>query len=229
MPNMTDRSLPSSSPSLTRLRLPPRRFTAGVAVSVTLLLGACGGMNAPDSGSAPGVGGSSSAVAPAPGNPSAPSGPSAAHDADVMFAQMMVPHHEQAVQMSDLLLAKPGLTRQVKTLAEQIRAAQAPEIATITGWLQQWGAPTAGGMAGMNHGDDGMLSAAELRKLGDADARQAQKLYVQGMIGHHRGAVAMAQTEIDRGSDPDAIALARDIVRTQNVEIETMTKLLPTL
>ena len=145
-----------------------------------------------------------------------------------MFAQMMVPHHEQAVQMSDLLLAKPDLNRQVKTLAEQIRAAQAPEIATMTGWLQKWGAPTASEMGGMN-GDDGMLSAAELRQLGDADTQQAQQLYVQGMIGHHRGAVAMAQTEIDRGSDPDAIALARDIVRTQNVEIETMTKLFPTL
>ena len=215
-------------PAHASLRRPAsRRIAVGAAVGLTLLLGACGAATTPTSGPASASAASPPAAAPAPASPSV-----AVNPADVMFAQMMIPHHEQAVRMSDLLLAKPGLNPEVKTLATQIKAAQAPEIATMTGWLQQWGAPAAGdmrGMGGMGHGEDGMLSAAELGQLGDADPEQAQKLYVQGMIGHHRGAVSMAQTEIERGSDPEAIALARDIVRTQKAEITTMTTLLPTL
>lgn len=185
-----------------------------------MLLGACGTPTSPAADPAP----TNSATAPAASQPAA-----SANDADVVFTQMMIPHHKQAVQMSELVLAKPGLNPQVRTLAEQIKAAQAPEIATMTGWLQQWGAPTAAGMGGMNHADDGMLTATEVQQLGTAGAAQAQKLYITGMIGHHRGAVSMAKTEINSGSDPRAIALARDIVRSQNSEIGTMTKLLPKL
>ncbi|MFP5315825.1 MAG: DUF305 domain-containing protein, partial [Actinomycetes bacterium] len=84
---------------------------------------------------------------------------SAAHnDADVMFAQMMIPHHQQAVEMSDIVLAKEGVSPEVMDLATRIKDAQAPEIQTMTGWLEAWGEPMAmdSGMEG--HSMDGMDS-----------------------------------------------------------------------
>ncbi|MBC7307387.1 MAG: DUF305 domain-containing protein, partial [Dietzia sp.] len=82
-------------------------------------------------------------------------------ETDVMFAQMMIPHHQQAIEMSEIILAKDGIPADVTALAEEIKAAQGPEIAQLTDWLEQWGEPTEpqGG-----HGDhdmstmDGMLS-----------------------------------------------------------------------
>lgn len=151
------------------------------------------------------------------------------NEADVMFASQMIPHHTQAVMMSDLLLAKSPLDPEVETLAQQIKAAQAPEIKTMTSWLTAWGKPLDGGMAGMDHGDDGMMSATEMQQLTQADAANAQRLYVAGMIKHHEGAVVMAETEMKAGQDPDAIQLARDIVAAQQSEIATMKALLPRL
>jgi uncharacterized protein (DUF305 family) len=64
----------------------------------------------------------------------------------MMFARMMIPHHQQAVQMSDMILAKQGIDPRVVDLARQIKAAQGPEIDKMQGWLNQWGMP---GMSGM--------------------------------------------------------------------------------
>ena len=152
------------------------------------------------------------------------------NDADVTFAQMMIPHHQHAVEMSDIILAKDGVDPQVVTLAEQIKQAQQPEIDTMTGWLESWGQPVDGGMGGMggmdDGGDSGMMSEEDMQQLRDADAATGQRQFLQAMMAHHRGAVAMAQDEIDNGSNPDAIKLAETIVETQNEEIATMEKLL---
>lgn len=64
------------------------------------------------------------------------------NDADAMFAQKMIPHHAQAVEMSDIILAKEGVPAEVTDLATRIKAAQGPEIEKMTGWLQSWGQPT---------------------------------------------------------------------------------------
>ena len=152
------------------------------------------------------------------------------NDADVTFAQMMIPHHQQAEEMRDIILAKDGVDPQVVTLAEQIKQAQQPEIDTMTGWLESWGQPVDGGMGGMggldDGGDSGMMSDEDMQQLRDADAATGQRQFLEGMMAHHRGAVAMAQDEIDNGSNPDAIKLAETIVETQNEEIATMEKLL---
>ncbi|MDQ0260171.1 DUF305 domain-containing protein [Sinomonas atrocyanea] len=147
---------------------------------------------------------------------------------DVMFAQMMIPHHEQAVEMSDIMLAKPGLDGRVSALAQKIKGAQAPEIATLKGWLGAWNQP--GAMPGdAGHGMDGMLSGEDLGKLRAADGRQASRLFLSQMIAHHEGAVAMAQTERAGGSHRDAVAMASSIVDSQSAEIESMKSLLNTL
>ncbi|WP_125776602.1 DUF305 domain-containing protein [Antribacter gilvus] len=147
------------------------------------------------------------------------------NDADVMFAQMMIPHHEQAVEMSDLVADKPGLDPEIAALAGQIKAAQAPEIDQLNTWLEEWGAD-AGDMADMGHGMDGMMSEDDLKALADADGATAGDLFLEQMIAHHEGAVAMAETEVADGADAEAIAMAESIIESQTAEIETMENLL---
>ncbi|MFD6857872.1 DUF305 domain-containing protein [Rhodococcus sp. NPDC060090] len=170
----------------------------------------------------------------------------AAHnDADVMFAQMMLPHHSQAIEMSDMLLAKQDIPADVTALAEQIKAAQGPEIEQLESWLEQWGEPTEmpetgnndmpgmdmdegmDGMGGMQM--EGMMSEEDMQALSDAQGTEAARLFLEQMIAHHEGAVDMAQTEIEDGQFPDAVEMARTIVDTQQQEIETMRELLTTL
>ncbi|WP_313821588.1 CueP family metal-binding protein [Citricoccus sp.] len=190
----------------------------GAALSAALTLSSCAG----DSGTRP----SDSAGASSTESSAASSGE--AGPADVMFAQMMIPHHEQAVEMSDILLAKDGLRPEVATLAEEIRAAQAPEIEQMNSWLEDWGVdPQATDHGSMDHGGmDGMLAPAELETLEQADTAEATRLYLEGMIEHHEGAVQMAEDEVAAGQDPDAVALAKDIIETQNAEIREMRDLL---
>ncbi|MGH3705369.1 MAG: DUF305 domain-containing protein, partial [Agromyces sp.] len=144
--------------------------------------------------------------------------------ADVMFAQMMIPHHEQALEMSGIVLAKDGLAPEVAALAEEIQAAQGPEIAQLEAWLEEWDAPRE--MPGGGHGMSGMLSADELAALEAADAATASRLFLEQMIEHHEGAVEMAEEQIASGSHEGAIEMAEAIVATQNAEIERMQALL---
>ena len=159
----------------------------------------------------------------------AESGDGAAHnDADVMFAQMMIPHHEQAIEMSDAVLAKEGTNPEVTELATQIKAAQAPEIEQLGQWLDSWGAERTSehtGHAGMS----GMMSDEDMQLLAETGAPESDRLFLEQMIAHHRGAVEMAEVEIETGSDPAATELAQTIVTTQATEIEAMESLLASM
>ncbi|HMQ36346.1 MAG: DUF305 domain-containing protein [Propionibacterium sp.] len=164
-------------------------------------------------------------VTPAPAA-SASAGPTrSANAADAMFAQMMIPHHEQAVVMSDAMLAKPGISAEVTTLATQIKNAQQPEIDQMRGWLKAWGAAEHGDHHG-HTGMDGMLTEQELAALKDAQGAQAEKLFLTGMIRHHEGAVAMAKEVQANGADPDVRELADAIITSQQAEIDQMKRLL---
>ncbi|GAC86229.1 MULTISPECIES: DUF305 domain-containing protein [Mycobacteriales] len=182
--------------------------------------------------------GTTVATSTAPASAGTPAEQATAHnDADVMFAQMMLPHHSQAIEMSDMLLAKDNIPAEVTALAEQIKTAQGPEIDQLESWLDQWGEPTKmpesdhdmpgmdGGMAEM----EGMMSEEDMQALADAQGTDAARLFLEQMIAHHEGAVDMAQTEIEDGQFPDAVAMARTIVDTQQQEIDTMRQLLTTL
>ncbi len=154
--------------------------------------------------------------------------------ADVMFVEMMIPHHRQAVEMAEMILAKDGVDDEVIALAEQIRAAQDPEIVLMEGWLDDWGLPSMdddmGGMEGMDHGGsggmDGMMSDDQMAELASADAATGSRLFLELMIEHHEGAIVSAQEVIDDGSDPDVRTLAEQIVASQTAEIVTMRELL---
>ena len=155
---------------------------------------------------------------------------SADHNAaDIMFSQMMIPHHAQAVEMSDLMLAKTGIPAPVTSLATRIKAAQAPEIEQMTGWLETWNQPTMTGHTMPGGGMSGMVSAEDLRKLTSAQGDEAVKLFLTQMVAHHEGAIAMARTEVDAGKFAETIELAKAIITSQQAEIEEMKQLLAAL
>ncbi len=155
------------------------------------------------------------------------------NDADVTFAQQMVPHHEQAVEMADLALAPArDASPEVRDLATRIKKAQGPEIREMKDWLDDWDADES--MEGMDHGGDhgdhgsmeGMMSDSAMSDLGRARGAAFDRQWLQMMIEHHEGAVTMSRTEIADGKDADAKELAREITATQKKEIAEMKELL---
>jgi uncharacterized protein (DUF305 family) len=156
----------------------------------------------------------------------APAGPAEHNDTDTMFAQMMIPHHAQAVEMSDIVLKKQSLPESITALASRIKAAQAPEIEQMNDWLQAW---NESAHMGDSHGMPGMMSGDDLARLEAAQGTEAAKLFLTQMIMHHEGAISMAKTESTDGRNADAIRLAKDIVTAQQAEIEEMRGLLGTL
>lgn len=147
--------------------------------------------------------------------------------ADIMFVQMMIPHHEQAIEMSEIILAKDGVDPEVASLAEQIQAAQDPEITLMEQWLDDWGLPSMRGIGGTGHGGmDGMMSDAQMAELESATGADGSTLFLELMIEHHEGAIVMADYVIDDGRSADVRELAEQIVTSQTAEIETMNRLL---
>lgn len=155
--------------------------------------------------------------------------------ADAMFAQMMIPHHRQAVEMSEIILAKDGIDPQITDLATTIKDAQGPEIETMTGWLEAWNEPgqPEGGMEdhemdGMD-GMTGMMSQDQMAEFESAEGMEASRLFLESMTDHHEGAIDMARDAIDNGQNPEVIKLAETIVQSQQAEIDRMQQLLASL
>ncbi|MBE4717242.1 DUF305 domain-containing protein [Pseudarthrobacter sp. AB1] len=146
--------------------------------------------------------------------------------ADTMFVQGMIPHHSQAVEMSDIILQKQDIDPQVTALATKIKAAQAPEIDTMTGWLNTWNEPE---QMAPGHEMTGMMGEGDLDELRAAEGTEAAKLFLTQMVAHHQGAVMMAQTEEAQGQNADALALSKNIITSQQAEIEEMQILLGSL
>ncbi|WP_216588495.1 DUF305 domain-containing protein [Streptomyces brasiliscabiei] len=206
------------------------RLTAVTAASVTaaLALTACGG----DGGSGHDGGGHGSK------SPSASAGAddtAGTHNAqDVAFAQGMIPHHRQALEMAGLA-ADRASSAAVKDLAARVEKAQDPEIETMTGWLKAWGeeVPSGTSMPGMEHsggagdpGMPGMMDAQDMAGLEKASGAAFDTLFLTLMVEHHEGAVEMAGTEKDKGAYKPATAMADDIVTSQTAEITEMNELL---
>ncbi|RBY94669.1 DUF305 domain-containing protein [Blastococcus sp. TBT05-19] len=202
-----------------------RTGLAGALVSGALLLAGCSG----DAGHEDMSGMSDSA---SPNASSEDPGTSAEfNDADVAFARGMLPHHEQAVEMAQLAADRSADPR-VADLATRIEAAQEPEIQTLTDWLDAWGAEEGSGgtdHGGMDHGGGGMMSEEDMSALTDASGPEFDRMFLEMMVEHHRGATAMAETEIADGESSEALAMAEDIRDTQNAEIEEMEQLLSEL
>jgi uncharacterized protein (DUF305 family) len=145
------------------------------------------------------------------------------NDADVMFAQMMIPHHEQAIEMSDIALdPNTGASAAVIALATQIKGAQDPEISQMKNLLTTWGMPME--MGSMDHSSmmDGMLSLEDMDSLGQLKGAEFDKAWAKGMIAHHEGAIAMANDVLANGKNSEILALANAVVSGQSTEIEIL-------
>jgi uncharacterized protein (DUF305 family) len=167
------------------------------------------------------------------GSTAADSASSTFNEADVKFAQTMIPHHEQAVEMADAILAKQGVSPEITQLAQQVKDAQVPEVEALKGFLAVWEQPLIPDHSSEAHEDhwaaEGILTPEEMQALNAAGIAKAQRLFLKGMIKHHKGAVAMVQDEIDNGANPDAVKLAQAIKDGQTAEIRTMQTLLARL
>lgn len=156
--------------------------------------------------------------------------------ADVEFAQQMIPHHRQAVEMADLASSRAGSSK-VKSLAADIAKAQSPEIETMTGWLEEWDEDVppeisrhdmeGQDMGGMDHGSiAGTMSPQQMAKLEKSKGSQFDKAFLTMMIAHHEGAIEMAEPEQESGEYEKAIELAEQIAKTQRAEIKQMRSML---
>ncbi|MFD9098116.1 DUF305 domain-containing protein [Streptomyces collinus] len=214
-----------------------RTAVAVVAGAASLVLAACGADGA-DGGAHAAHHGSAATGAAGAGT----------HNAqDVAFAQGMIPHHRQALEMARLA-ADRASSPAVKDLAARVEKAQAPEIRTMTGWLKGWHerVPAAGadhtgrdgmaGMPGMDHtrhggatgtsGMPGMMGDDDMAALKKATGRDFDTRFLSLMVEHHQGAVAMAATERGKGAYGPAKRAAADITTAQSAEIAEMRRLL---
>jgi uncharacterized protein (DUF305 family) len=191
---------------------------AAAGAAVVALVAGCGGKDTAA------VDHSSSPTAPAATGSAKTSGN---NTDDVTFAQGMVPHHQQALDMAKLVPSR-STNAKVLDLAKRIEGAQDPEIKKMNGWLEQWGASTS--MPGMDHGSmpgmSGMMSSEDMKMLDQSKGAAFDKMWLEMMIRHHEGAVAMAKTELQKGSSADAKKLAQDIIDAQQKEITEMQGLL---
>ncbi|GIH66580.1 DUF305 domain-containing protein [Microbispora siamensis] len=195
---------------------------AAVLTAAGLLSTACGSTDTGDH-TVPAM----TATSAMPATPAPATSPVADHnDEDVMFAQMMIPHHRQAVEMAKLA-EDHAAGSQVKELAKKIEAAQDPEIRTMSGWLTSWGVQVPGGRTmPMDHGMPGMMSAKDMKKLEGLKGAAFDKAFLTMMIQHHEGAVAMAEQEQAAGVYEPAKQMAASIVSSQSAEITRMKQLL---
>ena len=191
--------------------LPSAARRAVLLAGAVVLLSACGGHES-SSGTAMNHGGALPSVSGTPAG--------TLNDADVAFAQHMIPHHQQALKMATLADGRASAA-EVKELAAEIKRAQQPEIDTMNGWLTAWGQPMP--MEGEDHSSmPGMMSEEDMAELGQASGTAFDKRFLTMMISHHEGAITMARGQIAEGANPDAKALAQTIATDQQAEITTM-------
>ncbi len=150
------------------------------------------------------------------------------NDADVVFAQSMIPHHQQAVEMANLALdSDRKASAPVKELAKKIQRAQQPEIDVMTTWLTSWGKPIEMDHSSMDHGAmEGMMSADEMASLEKATESPFDTVWLTMMIRHHEGAVTMSKTVAGKGESPEVQTLAASIISAQEAEIAEMKTML---
>lgn len=179
----------------------------------------------------------------APGEPNKSGDPDPAdrsnewNHTDIAFMQMMIPHHQQALRMS-ALAEKQSRSKAVRTLAERIRGAQAPEIQAMSSWLDERNIEVPPADADptefdhSKHGHNSMMGTmtpAQMKELSAARGEKFDRLFLKGMIRHHAGAVDMAEDAAQDGTDMIVSEMTADVAATQSAEIGRMEDLLAEL
>jgi uncharacterized protein (DUF305 family) len=174
-----------------------------LALAAALLLAACN------------QGGEEQGTAPAEAAP---------NDADVTFTQNMIPHHQQAIEMAQLVDSHTDRP-ELRKLADSIESSQSQEITQLQGWLRSWGKPMTPSEGHGGHGDTempGMMREADMSRLMAATGPEFDLAFVEMMAAHHQGAIDMANTELKDGSLPEVTRLAEQIIDTQQGEIDQL-------
>ena len=198
--------------------MPLRRLAApAIALALAVTLAACG---SDDSSSA-----NTAAIDSSSGSPAS----AELNTADIEFAQGMIAHHQQAIEMAEIALdPNVGASPAVIDLATRIKGAQDPEVELMTGWLTAAGEPVA---MDTSEGHDmssmeGMMTAEQMDAMAAMTGADFDQIWLQMMIAHHEGAVSQSQTVKANGSNADVLALADTIINAQQAEITEMQALL---
>ncbi|HSF37169.1 MAG TPA: DUF305 domain-containing protein [Nocardioides sp.] len=221
---------------LTRDRRPGRATAALAVLALGLGLAGCTSDAEPEEEAAPVV------QLGAPGESNTTLSPEEAESiddpaytaADVAFVQGMIPHHQQALEMTALVGDRAD-DPDLRTIAERIEVSQVAEIEQLEGWLTARGESVSGMHAGHGdgeHGMPGMLTPQEMTRLERASGRRFDELFLLGMIRHHEGAVLMVEsllTEGEGGQESEVFQLAGHIGSDQQVEIAAMKRKLAEL
>ena len=198
--------------------MPLRRLAApAIALALSVTLAACGSDESSSTNTAATDSSSGSAAAVA------------LNAADIEFAQGMIAHHEQAIEMAEIAL-DPGVgaSPAVIDLATRIKGAQDPEVELMTGWLTAAGEPvTMDASEGHDMSSmEGMMTAEQMDSMAAMTGADFNQIWLQMMIAHHEGAVSQSQTVKANGSNADVLALADTIINAQQAEINEMQALL---
>jgi len=201
-------------------------LTASVAALVVLTVGGC------DSGSDAKSGAATGPSVIAPGKPGEANRTLSAQDAarqradddspnsaDLSYARMMIEHHGQALEMTELAPKRAGSAK-VKRLAKRISAAQGPEIAAMKSWLKMYGTEQSGGHE--HAAMPGMATEAQLASLRAAQGKAFDELFLKLMITHHDGAITMATDVKAQGNNVRIEEMADDVIAQQTSEITRM-------
>jgi uncharacterized protein (DUF305 family) len=209
--------------------VPRRRLTAALLLALAAVAGCDNGPAARPADTAPVVGHVGPARPVPSGSVAAPNG------VDLLFAKMMVAHHAQAISMSTTLLAKNGVPEWAQNIAGYIAHDQQREINQMNEWLQAWHQPPvdpADPLINQLHGTGvghGMLTGAQLAEITRAAPAAVAELYLRRMIEHHLGAITMARSALDAGTNVYILGLAKHIINEQSTENDAMRRLLEEL
>ena len=149
--------------------------------------------------------------------------------ADITFAQGMIAHHQQAIEMADIALdPASGAGAEVIDLATRIKGAQGPEVATMTDWLTKAGEPVVADVGGGQAMStmDGMMTKDQMDAMAAMTGPEFDKVWLGMMISHHEGAISQSQAVKKNGSNADVLTLADDIISAQQAQITEMKALL---
>lgn len=203
------------------------RAASGIGLTAAALIAIAG--CSPDETPSDAASGVTSTATSTAGSATTSASSSAAHnEADVEFTSTMIGHHRQAVAMAELVEGRTD-NAELIALASRIEKAQDAEIGQMEDRLESWGVDTSDlddSHENMGHGGHsampGMLSPDQMTALRDARGTEFDRLWLEGMIRHHEGAIAMADAVLADGVDPATKALAQEVKRTQQAEIDQM-------
>jgi uncharacterized protein (DUF305 family) len=154
--------------------------------------------------------------------------------ADVKFMQGMIHHHSQALDMTELLATRTN-SDDMKKLALRISVSQTDEIKMMRRWLTVRGQDVPGEHDHHMPGAPlmpGMLNAEEMARLAAAKGTEFDRLFLEGMIKHHGGALTMVHDLFatpGAGQDSEIYAFASDVDADQRMEIDRMAAMLAAL